>query len=178
MKAYSADLRQRIVSAYEQGVGTSDELADVFSIARRSVARYVKLHHAGESLQPKPRGGGVPFSLAEKHLTMLQAQVGAKNDITLAELVAHLAGAERVMVHPSTVCRALQRLGLPRKKRVLPLRNVMKKPERCFASKFPPSRANSLCSLTKPAFIWQWRDATDAPPEVSERSPLSPAIAA
>ncbi len=67
MKAYSADLRQKIVAAYEQGAGTLDEIADVFSIARRSVASYLKLHRSGASLQPKPHGGGVAFSLTEKH---------------------------------------------------------------------------------------------------------------
>src|SRR5919204_253113 len=35
MRAYSMDLRQKIVSAYESGHGTFDELADTFEIARR-----------------------------------------------------------------------------------------------------------------------------------------------
>ena len=116
MKAYSADLRQKIVSAYENGEGTLDEIADIFSIARRSVANYLKLHRKGESLQPKPHGGGVQFSLTERHLRVLQEEVLKKNDITLDELVSHLAKKENLAVHPSTVCRALQRLGLPRKK--------------------------------------------------------------
>lgn len=116
MKAYSTDLRQKIVSAYEQGEGTLDGIADVFSIARRTVASYLKLHRIGHSLQPKPHGGGVPFSLTEKHLAVLQVQVAEKNDLTLAELAALLKEKERLTVHRSTVCRALQRLGLPRKK--------------------------------------------------------------
>ncbi len=117
MKAYSADLREKIVSAYEQGEGSLNEIADIFSIARRTVARYLNLHHGRESLQPKPRGGGVPFLLKEPHLKVLQQCVAEKNDITLDELVSHLAKKEKLLVHPSTVCRALQRLGLPRKKK-------------------------------------------------------------
>lgn len=116
MKAYSTDLRQRIVRAYENGVGTLDEIADIFSVARRTVARYVKLQRAGASLKPRPHGGGVAFSLQEKHLQLLQAQVAEKNDVTLDELVAYLAQQENLVVHPTTICRALQRLALPRKK--------------------------------------------------------------
>ena len=116
MKAYSEDLRQKVVCAYENGEGTLDELADIFSIGRRSIARYLKLHRSDENLRPKPHGCGVPFSLNEKQLSVLHEQVTTKNDMTLGELVSYLAEKEKVTVHPATVCRALQRLGLPRKK--------------------------------------------------------------
>jgi hypothetical protein len=41
MKAYSTDLRQKIIAAYEKGAGTLDEIADTFSIAHRSLASYL-----------------------------------------------------------------------------------------------------------------------------------------
>ncbi len=162
MKAYSADLRHKIVSAYEQGEGTLDEIAAIFDIGRCSVARYLRLHRCGNSLQPKPRGGGVAFSLTGKHLAVLQAQVAEKNDSTLAELAAHLAEKEQVTVHPSTVCRALQRLRLPRKKRVLRLRKGTSRRESCFASKSRGWRASGCSLLMNPASIWRWRDFMDA----------------
>ena len=154
MKAYSADLRQKIVAAYENGEGTLDEIADIFSIARRSVASYLKLQRSGESLQPKPHGGGVPFSLTEKHLTVLQERVAEKNDLTLAELVAYLKKKERITVHRATVCRALQRLGLPRKKRVRRRRNATKRRGGCFANRCRGWHASDSSSLMNPAFIW------------------------
>lgn len=162
MKAYSTDLRRKVVSAYEQGEGTLDEIAAIFDIGRCSVARYLRLHHAGESLQPKPRSGGVAFSLSEKHLTVLQARIAEKNDSTLAELVAHLADKETVTVHPSTVCRALQRLGLPRKKRVLRRRKGMSRRASCFASKPRSLHASGCFLLMNPASIWRWRDCMGA----------------
>jgi len=155
MKAYSADLRQKIGAAYENGAGTLDEIADVFSIARRSVASYLKLHRSGASLQPKPHGGGVAFSLTEKHLTALQQRVAEKNDLTLDELVAYLKGRENVTVHRSTVCRALQRIGLPRKKRVWRRQSETKKLGSCFANRCRGWHASALSSLMNPAFIWQ-----------------------
>ncbi len=178
MKAYSTDLRQKIVSAYEQGESTLDEIADMFSIARRSVASYLKLQRAGESLAPKPHGGGVPLSLTENHLTLLQAQVAAKNDLTLDELVAFIKEKEKITVHRSTVCRALQRLGLPRKKRVWRLPNETKRRERCFASKSLRKGANALCSLMNLASIWRWLDATDEPEKARGRCTRSRLIAA
>jgi transposase len=153
MKAYSADLRQKIVAAYENGEGTLDELADIFSLARRSVASYLKLQRTGQSLQPKPHGGGVPWSLTEAHLTVLQKQIAAKNDLTLDELVAYLKEKEQVTVHRSTVCRALQRLGLSRKKRVWWRQNETKRRASCFASKLLGWHASAWCSLMNPAFI-------------------------
>jgi len=155
MKAYSADLRQKIVAAYENGEGTLDEIADIFSIARRSVASYLKLQRSGASLQPKPHGGGVPLSLTEKHLTVLQERVAEKNDLTLAELVAYLEQKERITVHRATVCRALQRLGLARKKRVWQRRNATKRRGACFANRCRDWGASGLSSLMNPAFIWQ-----------------------
>jgi transposase len=178
MKAYSADLRHKIVYAYEQGEGTLDEIAAIFDVGRCSIARYLKLHRSGESLQPQPHGGGVAFSLTQQHLSVLQKQVEAKNDITLAELVAYLAKKEKVAVHPSTVCRALQRLGLPRKKRVLRLPKEMKQPESCFVGKFLGSRASDLFLLTNRASIWQWHDSTDAPDAAHGQCNLSRLIAA
>jgi|SRR5947209_14272206 len=155
MKAYSADLRQKIVAAYENGAGTLDEIADVFSIARRSVASYLKLHRSGASLQPKPHGGGVAFSLTQRHLRVLQERVAEKNDLTLDELVAYLKGEENITVHRSTVCRALQRLGLPRKKRVWRRRNETKRRGSCFASRCRGWHASVWSSLMNPVFIWQ-----------------------
>ncbi len=153
MKAYSADLRQKIVLAYEQDEGTMDQIADLFSVARRTVASYVKRHRLGESLQPKLHGGGVPFSLTEKHLTTLQARIAEKNDLTLDELVAYLKEKKKVTVHRSTVCRALQRLGLPRKKRVWRLRNETTGRGSCFADTFLSWHVSALSSLTNLAFI-------------------------
>jgi transposase len=48
---------------------------------------------------------------------VLQSQVEQQPDATLEELVAHLKKKSKVEVHLSTVCRALQKLGLPRKKK-------------------------------------------------------------
>jgi len=117
MKAYSTDLREKLVMAYESGEGTLDEVADTFGVGRCTVARMMKLWRSGQSLVPLPHGGGYPATLNEKLLALLQSQVALQPDATLSELAAQLKKKAKVEVHLSTVCRALQKLGLPRKKK-------------------------------------------------------------
>lgn len=117
MKAYSTDLREKLVLAYEEGLGTLDEVADTFGVARCTVARMMRLWRSGQSLAPLPHGGGYPATLNEKLLALLQQQVAAQPDATLAELAAYVKRRAKVQVHPSNICRALQKLGLPRKKK-------------------------------------------------------------
>jgi transposase len=117
MRAYSVDLRQKIISAYESGHGTLDEVAETFEVGRRTVARYVGLARDGGSLWPKPRGGGYPVSLSGRAMTLLIERVERRPDATLSELSHYLHARTGAGAHPSTICRALQRLGLPRKKK-------------------------------------------------------------
>src|SRR6185436_4030170 len=117
MRAYSTDLREKLVLAYESGSGTLDEVAEEFGVGRCTVARLLKLHRAGDGLTPKPHGGGYPAALDARLLRVLCRRIERRPDATLAELAEYLRTRSHVTVHPSTVCRALQRLGLPRKKK-------------------------------------------------------------
>lgn len=103
MKAYSTDLREKIVLAYERGDGTWDEVAETFGIGRRTVARLLKLYYTGQSLAPLPHGGGYSATLNEKLLALLRCQVAAQPDATLAELSAPLKRKARV-ARPSLDC--------------------------------------------------------------------------
>src|SRR5215213_5871342 len=116
MRAYSTDLREKIVMAYESGRGTLDEMASTFEVDRRTVSRLLHRYRTGEGLAPKPPGGR-PASLDDKRLGLLRRLVERQPDATLEELAAYLKSRAKVEVHPSTVCRALQRLRLPRKKK-------------------------------------------------------------
>ncbi len=128
MKAYSTDLREKLVLAYESGEGTLDEVADTFGVGRCTVARMMKLWRASHDLAPLPHGGGYPAILDKKLLALLTSQVAAQPDATLFELAAHLKKKAKVEVHLSTVCRALQKLGLPRKKKPCGCRKSRSRP--------------------------------------------------
>src|SRR5215218_3147030 len=98
MRAYSTDLREKMVLAYEAGEGTLDEVAETFGVSRCTVARMMRLWRAGQGLEPLPHGGGYPPTLNEKRLGLLQRQVAAQPDATLSELAVFLKRKARAQV--------------------------------------------------------------------------------
>jgi transposase len=102
MRAYSTDLREKIVMAYESGRGTLDEMASSFEVDRRTVSRLLQRYREGYGLAPKPHGDGYPASLDDRRLGLLHRQVEQQPDATLEELAAYLKKRGRVEVHPST----------------------------------------------------------------------------
>lgn len=117
MKAYSLDLRQRVLSAALRGDRTILKVAEVFGVSMTFVNKMLRLHRAGEDLVPRPHGGGHVPRLGVRHHKLLRAAVAANNDATLGELREHLARRARVAVSEATVSRVLTTLGLPRKKK-------------------------------------------------------------
>ena len=117
MKAYSLDLRRRVLSAALRGDRTIPEVAELFGVSLTFVNKMLRLHRAGGDLTPRPHGGGHAPRLGARHHRLLRSAVAADNDATLGELREHLAARARVEVSNSTVSRALKALGLPRKKK-------------------------------------------------------------
>jgi transposase len=62
MKAYSEDLRKKVVEALEQHGISKSEAARLFGISLSSVKRYTKLADRGESLTPRKGGGRPPIA--------------------------------------------------------------------------------------------------------------------
>jgi len=118
MRPYSLDLRQRVVTAVEDGDSTIAEVAAMFQVGKTFVKKMLRLWRERGNLAPQSHGGGAPAALTPKQLRALQQQVAKEPDATLAELGQFLKETEQVEVSEATVCRALQRLKLPRKKRV------------------------------------------------------------
>jgi transposase len=117
MKAYSLDLRQRVVHAYEQGEGSISEIASRFGVCSAFVKKMLRQWRATGDLSPLAHGGGKPASLTPRQRQLLKRKVREQSDISLAELQNLLDETEQVQVHVSTISRALSGLGLPLKKR-------------------------------------------------------------
>ena len=117
MKAYSLDLRRRVLSAALRGDRTIPEVGELFGVSATLVNKMLRLHRAGEDLAPRPHGGGHAPRLGARHHKLLRAAVAANNDATLGELREHLEARAGVTVSEATVSRAPSRLGLPRKKK-------------------------------------------------------------
>jgi transposase len=117
MQAYSLDLRQRVVNAYEQGQGSIPEIATLFGVSTAFVKKMLRQWRATGDLAPLAHGGGKPASLTPQQRQLLKRKVREQNDVSLAELQGLLDEQEDVQVHVSTISRALAGLGLPLKKR-------------------------------------------------------------
>ena len=116
MVPYPKELRTRVVAAVEQGEVTLAEIASRFSVGLTCVKKRLRLHRAGEDLAPRHGGGPKPV-LQAKERALRRAEVAKQPDVTLAELPQVLAVHGSSPVSVPTICRALQHLNLPRKKK-------------------------------------------------------------
>lgn len=116
MRAYSLDLRQKIVAAYQRGEGTIDEIASLFSVGPTFVKKMLRLHREGSDLSPLPHAGGHTPKLSDKHLQMIRAEIARNNDATAQQLRELLRKRASVEVSQPTISRTLARLNLRRKK--------------------------------------------------------------
>lgn len=117
MRAYSEDLRRRIVGAVDREVGSQGKVAALFGVSRTFVKKLLRQRRETGSLAPKPHGGGHRPKLDGKKCDAVRAYiVEVQDDASLAEVQAYVERRLKVMVSQATVSRVLQHLGLPRKK--------------------------------------------------------------
>jgi transposase len=64
MKAYSNDLRQKVVDAYRRGEGSMRQLAARFAVSLDFVWRLMERYRHTHSVTPQPHGGGIPRKLS------------------------------------------------------------------------------------------------------------------
>jgi transposase len=114
MATYSQDLRQRVLDAIARKEGSVRQIARRFVVSLSFVVRLLQLHRRTGSIDPKPPGGGHPAALGPDDLERLQELVRQQPDATLAELRQRLG----VSCSLTTIWRALEKLRLPRKKKV------------------------------------------------------------
>ena len=113
MRAFSNDLRQRVIAAYQAKEGTQQQIAGRFAVSVQWVRKILAHLRITGSIDPKPHGGGRNRTFDQQASDRLRQAVGDKPDATLAEL-AQIAG---VTASPSMVHRALKDLGITRKKK-------------------------------------------------------------
>jgi transposase len=137
-KAYSGDLRERVIGAVEQGASCR-EAGERFEISASSSIRWVQRWHESGSAAPKPRGGSVsPLEAVEAEILAVAAE---QPDLTLAETVAELR-KRRIRTSRSALWRFFDRHNM----------TLKKKPASCgtAASRCGP-RASTLDTRARPA---------------------------
>lgn len=118
MRAYSQDLRDRIVTALDAHTMTRGQVARTFGVSRSFAQKLLRRWQETGSAAPRPHGGGRPRTL-EKDWTRIRAEMKRQPDATLAELCKRVEQAGGQPSSPSMMCRELQRLDWRRKKKVL-----------------------------------------------------------
>ena len=114
MRAYSEDLRERVVRAV--AIGTPrDEVALTYEVSSATITRWLRLKRETGSLAPKPVPGPVAVK-TEALMGALPERLAEHADVTLDEQCAWWRGVSGVTASTATMSRALTRLGHTRKK--------------------------------------------------------------
>ena len=114
MRAYSEDLRKKIVTALEQRGMSKAEAARTFDVSLSSVKRYARSVRQGGSLAPK-KSPGRPRIVDEKAQVLLEEDVKERPVATISQRRRFLEHITATDMSDSTVRRLMKRLGFSQK---------------------------------------------------------------
>ncbi len=114
-KPLSIDLRERLISAVEDGMSRRCA-AERFGVAASTAIKWVDQWRRTGNVRPQPQGGDYRSQRIEAHAEEVLALIEETPDITLGEIAVHLDETHELKVAPSTVWRLLDRHGMTFKK--------------------------------------------------------------
>jgi transposase len=126
-KAYSCDLRERVIEAVQTGASRR-EAAERFEVSVSSAIKWLQRWRDRRSAAPKPRGGSV--SPLEECAAEVLGLIAEQSDLTLMETVAQLR-KRRIRTSRSSLWRFLDRHNITVKKKPASCRTAA---DRCGAS--------------------------------------------
>lgn len=116
MKAYSVDLRQKIIEADNQKEGSQRQLAKRFRVSLSFIENLLKRYRTEGTVEPRAHGGGRVAKLSTEQEQVLVNLVAEDNDAILVELCDQLEQRVGVQISRATMGRYVQKLKLTRKK--------------------------------------------------------------
>jgi transposase len=128
-RAYSDDLRRKILTAHDRGKGTLGELAERFDVSLPYVKKISGQRlRTGKMERQEQRVRGPASKVTSAMEALLRAQLQAVPDRTLAELQQAVWSEQKVSISLSQLWRALRRMDLRLKKsRSTPANKTAKK---------------------------------------------------
>lgn len=126
MEAYSLDLRERVVRACDDRLGTRQEMAEMLGVSVSFITKLLRRRRDEKTIAAKPHTGGGKPSMDQADLKRVKELVAKQPDATLAELCRRLRDGGGATVRAWTMCRALKALGLVRKKSPFTLRSAIR----------------------------------------------------
>jgi transposase len=115
--AYSVDLRERVVAAFDAEGMTDDQVAAFFKVGEATVHRWKRLKRETGTLEHKPFGGGMPPRVGPQQHDLVREIVREKPDLTVQEVAWEFHRRAGQSVSRAAMGRTLLKLGLTRKKR-------------------------------------------------------------
>src|SRR6059058_1993280 len=109
MRAYSMDLRKRIVAAIDAGL-TQSQAAERFEVSLRTVERYLSRRRSTGSLAATEQRHGPEPKVRRQLHAWLPARLDAAADATLAEHVAAFVAGGGARVSLASMSRAIASL--------------------------------------------------------------------
>ena len=116
MRAYSVDLRQKVIDAHNQQEGSQRQLAKRFRVSLTFIEHLLKRYRTDGTVEPRAHGGGRSAKLNPEQEAVLATLVEEDNDAILVELCDRLEERVSVRISRATMGRIVQKLKLTRKK--------------------------------------------------------------
>ena len=116
MKAYSVDLRQRVLDALERGMPRT-EVIRTFEVSEGSIKRWLVLRRTGMPLAARSPSGR-PATFTPSADAVVRRLVETSPDATLPDYTEQWNALHDKPVSQWTLGRAIRRLGLARQNRV------------------------------------------------------------
>jgi transposase len=113
MRAYSEDLRKKIVAAIERGMSKA-QAARTFDVSLSSVKRYSTIAREGGSLEPR-KSPGRPHKTDQKARVLLEQDVEERPAATISQRRRFLEHITGTTLSDSTVRRLMKRMGFSQK---------------------------------------------------------------
>jgi transposase len=114
VKAYSEDLRKKIVDAIGRGLPKA-EAARTFGVGISTLKRYAAKAQRGEPLEPG-KAPGKPPKMDERIGKLLEEDLKERPFVTLQQRCDYVEAISGVSMSRSTMCRAIARIGSTRKR--------------------------------------------------------------
>lgn len=129
-RAYSDDLRRKLLEAHQQGAGSLVELAERFRVSVGWAKKISAMWRSTGRMERPPSGRrGPPSKITPKVQKHLRLLVATQSDLTLVEMQQRLVTDLGLRVSVSRLWVALQKMGLRLKKsHFTPPNRIAKRP--------------------------------------------------
>jgi len=114
--AHSIEIRERAMAALDKGELGVAEVAELFGVGSRTIYEWRRVRRERGSLQPLAHKSGNKPRVDEEGTIVVREILASEPDLTISEATVYFVERTARQCSPSSMGRALRRLGITRKK--------------------------------------------------------------